>query len=229
MCIRDSSNDSDQPIDIGGCYLSDDIDDLTKWMIPASTVLDAYGALLIWADGTNMDGHSNFKLNDSGESIIFINKNGQVVDKILYARQFPDISYGRDENGANVYFSEATPGENNPKQGFSRHSISPSILPNGGFYQLQAGDILNVTLNLPDLSDNGVIYYTLDGKEPTENSQIYSDPISISETTVVRARIYETGHLPSRVITHTYFINESITLPVISLSCLLYTSDAADE
>ncbi len=35
---------------------------------------------------------------------------------------------------------------------------------------------------------------------------------------VIRARVFQNGLLPSKIITNTYFINESSTLPIISLS-----------
>ena len=50
------------------------------------------------------------------------------------------------------------------------------------------------------------------------SSTVYTDPISITNTKVLRAVSFEVGLLPSKIITHTYFINESSTLPVVSLA-----------
>ncbi|MEJ2051411.1 MAG: CotH kinase family protein, partial [Calditrichota bacterium] len=60
--------------------------------------------------------------------------------------------------------------------------------------------------------------YTTDGSEPSENSPLYTTAISINQTTVLRARCFESGFLPSATISNTYFINETTSLPVISLS-----------
>ncbi|HQI29096.1 MAG TPA: lamin tail domain-containing protein, partial [Sedimentisphaerales bacterium] len=56
------------PIDIGGLYLTDDLNNPTQWQIPAGdpdlTTIAPGGYLLIWADGdTEAQGlHASFKL-----------------------------------------------------------------------------------------------------------------------------------------------------------------------
>ncbi|MCP4353175.1 MAG: hypothetical protein GY795_47600, partial [Desulfobacterales bacterium] len=62
------------------------------------------------------------------------------------------------------------------------------------------------------------IRYTLDGSKPSSSSNLYTDPIVINSTTVVRARVFDKGCFPGQTITHTYFINETFTLPVISIA-----------
>ncbi|MCK4389834.1 MAG: chitobiase/beta-hexosaminidase C-terminal domain-containing protein [Desulfobacterales bacterium] len=58
-----------------------------------------------------------------------------------------------------------------------------------------------------------VITYTTDGSDPTESSTQYIEPISLSETTTLKARAFKTGENPSDIITGTYIIeslNEAI-------------------
>ena len=58
---------------------------------------------------------------------------------------------------------------------------APAITPEScGFY---AGDVVEVTMS----AEEGTIYYTLDGNDPTTLSEVYSDPIIVSETTTVKA------------------------------------------
>ncbi len=45
------------------------------------------------------------------------------------------------------------------------------------------------------------IYYTLDGKEPTESSALYNIPIKINKTTTIKAKAFKEGYLPSRTFT----------------------------
>ncbi len=58
---------------------------------------------------------------------------------------------------------------------------TPVITPEScGFY---AGENVEVTIT----AEEGTIYYTTDGNEPTTSSQVYSDPFIVSETTTVKA------------------------------------------
>src|SRR3954468_10882014 len=72
-----------------------------------------------------------------------------------------------------------------------------------GFYET------NFSLLITCATPGVTIRYTLDGKAPTTNSgTIYSGPILITNTTVVRALAYKTGLLPSDVDSQTYlYIN----------------------
>ena len=49
------------------------------------------------------------------------------------------------------------------------------------------------------------------------NSLLYSEPIDIKQTTVVRARVFETGYIPSYTQSRVYIYNVNHTLPIISL------------
>ena len=52
---------------------------------------------------------------------------------------------------------------------------------------------------------------------PTTASTEYTEPITLTETGVVRAICVEEGCAPSRVLTLSYILNENHTLPVLSL------------
>ena len=116
-------NDSNQPIDIGGFYITDNLGDFTQWYkipqdAPESTTIEPYGFLLLWADKDEDDGvtHLDFKLSSSGESIgIFAFYGTTPVDTLSFGEQTTDISYGRNPNGSNnwQYFTNPTPGASN--------------------------------------------------------------------------------------------------------------------
>jgi hypothetical protein len=97
---------------------------------------------------------------------------------------------------------------------FTTHdSLSPEPIPSiqGGFYSSPV--IVTLTSKQRDIA----IYYTLDGSIPTRRSHYYQNPIPIGKTTVLRFRSFQSGYLPSETITHTYFINDTSQLPVLSL------------
>ena len=79
----------------------------------------------------------------------------------------------------------------------------------GGFYD----EMVLVEL----FSPGATIFYTTDGSTPSSRSKEYTEPIIVSKTTVVRAKAYR-GKLKSKIVGHTFFINEpQTTFPVISL------------
>lgn len=79
----------------------------------------------------------------------------------------------------------------------------------GGFY--------NEPLLLELFSPGARIFYTTDGSTPTHRSREYKSPIEITKTTIIRAKAYR-GKLRSKIVGHTYFINEpETTIPVVSI------------
>jgi len=163
--------------------------------------------------------HTNFKISSSGETLQLTDNSGSICDLVETGAIPSNMSRGRqpDVGSEFVFFTEPTPGESNNTEAFTGYADTVLVSLPGGFYDN------NVTLELSVNSPNSEIRYTLDGSDPSDNSSVYSAPISIGgwlpqSTIVVRARAFETGLLPGRISTHTYFINENITLPVISLS-----------
>lgn len=93
-------------------------------------------------------------------------------------------------------------------------SLVVHFSPAGGFYD--ATTLVN--LAAPDAE---VIYYTLDGSQPSAQSARYNGPIHLSETAVVRAVAFrqEGGEEHGAYLGNSYFIHEPRTrLPVVSLA-----------
>lgn len=205
-------NSSEQSVDIGGYKLSDTVDE-ALWTIPDGTVIPAKGYMIFWADeeDTTLENfHTNFKLSGKGEAVALFDREGQLVDSLVFGKQKADISCVHD--GDNVAYTLPSPKQKNSLK-IDTLSLSdvPTFSVAGGFYD----NSQNVTLS----GANGAkIYYTTDGSYPTIHAKRYQEPITIDETTMVRAISVEDGKFPSQGVTHTYFINESSTLPVISLT-----------
>ena len=81
----------------------------------------------------------------------------------------------------------------------------------------EGGPSNELNLSLSGHNVNEVIRYTTNATEPNENSLIYNEPINIKSTTVIRARVFQEGYIPSSVQSRTYLFNISHDLPVISL------------
>lgn len=83
---------------------------------------------------------------------------------------------------------------------------TPTFSPaEGTYYEPQSVSISCAT-------DGATICYTTDGTEPTENSSQYSVPLTISETTTLKAKAFKSGYTASAVATATYTFPELITI-----------------
>ncbi|MFC1528920.1 CotH kinase family protein [Candidatus Latescibacterota bacterium] len=158
--------------------------------------------------------HTNFKINASGETLVLSDRYENISDQVDTGYIQSDLSKGRQPDGGSQWllFIEPTPGKSNITEGFLGFADSVKVSHSGGFYNN------SISLSLSTNSDTAEIHYTLDGNDPTESSNFYSDSIPIDTTTVVKARTYDAGYLPGLINTHTYIINDTFTLPVITLA-----------
>ena len=97
-------NNSNEAIDLTGYYLTDNIDTLTKWQIPAQSIA-AHDYAIFWADKDIAQGanHTNFHLTRSGESLYLISPSQQIIDQITYPLQDRNLSYSRFPNGVGAF------------------------------------------------------------------------------------------------------------------------------
>lgn len=77
--------------------------------------------------------------------------------------------------------------------------------------------------------DNAPVYYTLDGSEPTDRSQLYTEPFTINQTATIKARAIRNGRA-SNIAEETLTYNLATMRP-ITLQCVpdeRYTYQGAD-
>ncbi|MBC8048148.1 MAG: lamin tail domain-containing protein [Fimbriimonadaceae bacterium] len=165
--------------------------------------------------GTNL--HTNFKIGTGGEKLFLSNDAGDIIDKLLVDDLETDFSIGRKTDGNDTIqiFAVATPGASNGlSSSYEGYVGTPTFTLGAGFYD----GTIKVALNAPagDVS----VYYTLNGEIPTTDDYIYSDSITVSATTVIKARCFDNTNvlLPGKTITNTFFIDETIEVPVISIT-----------
>ena len=151
--------------------------------------------------------HAPFKLGDN--EAIYLVKSSTIVDSMYMANVPKGYSMGKGSSYGVYYFSKPTPAAKNGN-GTEAVSYVPHASVESGIFNKSSG--FQVTLN-----GNGNIYYTLDGSKPTTSSKVYSGPLSIKKTTVLRIMSKESGKLASETITYSYIVNENHTLPVMSL------------
>ena len=184
-------NSSDQNINLSGHYLTDNPDQPTKWQIAQGTQIAAKGFLFFIADSDPEEGdrHTNFNLNSQGEFIGLVAADGATfIDSLTFVKQYADVSYGRSPDGANSWYYFDTPTHNarNSTDGHLGKIDKVQFSHQRGFYETPFS--VSLSVNHPDAN----IYYTLDGSEPNNSAgggtQLYTEPISITTTSHVRAR-----------------------------------------
>ena len=102
-------NHSTQPLNIGGCILTDDFA-TNKFVIAQGTTIPAHG--FVYYTETNM----NFSLNAAGETIYFKNAaQTRVLDVLTFDAQENGVSLGRYPDGAEQFYrlTAKTPGGTN--------------------------------------------------------------------------------------------------------------------
>ena len=90
------------------------------------------------------------------------------------------------------------------------HKPKESFLPKAGFYK-------SLTINPPTPQKGGQIKCTFDGSFPTQNSEQLTAAKQITQNTVIRCSEFVNGQ-PADTTTQTYFINETVSLPVVALT-----------
>ena len=114
-------NSGSSPIDVGGMYITDDLED-ELYRIPKTdntlTTVPGEGYLILWLDKDEEQGpqHIGVKLSTDGESIIlFASDSKTIIDSFSFEAQEADISMGRSPDGSNnwVKFTTPTPGSTN--------------------------------------------------------------------------------------------------------------------
>ena len=91
-----------------------------------------------------------------------------------------------------------TPGAANSAITYIGFCKTPLVGPERGIYNS------SFQVSITNISEGAVVRYTLDGSTPTDSSLLYSGPITITDTTLLRATAFRNGYQPSAPNTQTY-------------------------
>ncbi len=207
-------NISDTPIDLSDYYLSDDPDFPRLFALPQQILEPGQRIIIICSGDAELTGnyiYAPFTLSRKESWVYVARADGSFSDFMRIYDVPYQGSVGRvtGKNGT-YYFTEPTPGTENGT-GVAFISGTPAIITADGVYN--GVDSVSVEITGP-----GQLRYTLDGSAPNAHSALYTGPITLKTTTVVRVGSFEEGKLPGDVVTAAYIINENHTLPVVSLA-----------
>ena len=226
------------PASLLGYGLSDDAARPFKWVFPAVTI-QSNQFLIVWASGKNRTNpgsplHTDFKISTEGEELLLTEPSGVRQDSVPPAALLPDISFGRKPDGTGTwcFFDRPTPGAANTATGYVEALAPPDFSSVGGLYTNA------FYLTLSNASPSAIIYYTVDGSPPTEQSPVFSNdaPLYVKsrqgqtnvfsliqtspywkqptaevfKATVVRARVFKPQCISSPIVTHTFFVDSKM-------------------
>ena len=84
------------------------------------------------------------------------------------------------------------------------------LLPPAGFYS-------ELTIPVPAPLYGGIIRCTFNGSEPNEEAEEFTEPYKVTRNTPVRCAEF-VGDSIARKSSHTFFINEQVSMPVVAIS-----------
>ena len=209
-------NEGEAAVALGGYSLTDDPENPLKWTLPAAE-LAVGDHVVVFASGDDVsvleeEWHTNFRLAKSGGYLALTGPDGLIASEFAdYPAQRPDISYG--VTGADeVYYDPPTPGAANESKGIVGFVSDTKFSVDRGYFDAP------IEVAITTETEGVTILYTTDGRVPSKGSvftgpigDTYAGPITIDQTTTLRAIAMRDGFQSSNVDTQTYlFLNDVI-------------------
>ncbi len=231
-------NPDSTAVNLAGWYLTDSATNKTKWQLPSVTI-PAGGYLVVFASDKNRRDpagrlHTNFSLNADGEYLALIKPDGLAIASD-FSPKFPElqanVSFGFPSgttSGTPVFLERATPGAANS-------ATRPATITETVTFSRAAGPFdAPFSLALTGAASTQQIRYVVvpsatgaTAPEPTASSTLYTGPISITNSVVVRATVFATGGATRGATRTAYYPTISAdlsgftsTLPVIVIDTL---------
>ena len=204
-------------LDFGGRFLTDNPTDLKKWPLPVVRIPPG-GFLVIFASSKDRRDpraqlHTNFKLSAGGDYLALVDRDGKTVLQQFpsdypatktFPKQVRDISYGLDPDGHVGFLRPPTPGATNGAA-FPGFVADTRFSHDRGFYDT------NFAVAITTATAGATIRYTTDRTAPTATrGLLYTAPVPITTTTVLRAAAFKDDFTPTDIDTHTYIFPTNV-------------------
>ena len=158
-------NPTDQAIDLGGMYLSDEAENPKKWQMPSNMgKVPAKGYKVIWMGSHDLkDIQAPFHLDCDGGYISISDKNGELIAGMEYPKALSRTAWARksvdgDEWG---WTSTPTPAASNEKAVFADDRLEAPVVSRGSTLFKNS---LSIKVTIPE---GARLMYTTDGSLPT--------------------------------------------------------------
>ncbi len=211
-------NTTDKELNLADYKLSDGKKAESFKQLPEKTLAPGEYVAIYSADSDYVSSstgniYRNIGLNRYGETIYLMNKDNVIIDSFTYGRLQSGYSAGRDVNGTNEvrYYKGLTPGKANSADVMEKSLAAPEFSRDSSY--TDKGTAVEIT------ASKGEIRYTTDGSVPTKKSKLYEGAITVEKTTVLRAKAFLDGYVPSDTVCATYLVtNRKHDIPVVFLT-----------
>jgi hypothetical protein len=218
-------NGGTNSVNLAGWSLSDEADEPGQWVFPTKVLLPGQ-YLVVFASGKDRRAptgtnrfHTNFKLSGDGEFLGLFTPDSPRQLASGFSPKFPfqrtDYSYGKELGDNLRYFATPTPGASNGLSTINGVVEEVHFSTSRGHFTQP----FNLALSCPTRSS--FIRYTTNGTDPTlVNGLLYSGPLPVNNTLLIRAAAFATNKVPSTIDSHSFFFNQSAairSLPIMSI------------
>lgn len=205
-------NTGDKNIDLKGLYLTDSLDNPEKWVFKSGKI-KAHSNYILFFSEDGEKNYANWNLAKNGGSLFLFNSQLDLIDSLTYPSMGSGISYGINDEGTWGYFAESSPRSKNKDSEWNETITSAVTLETkAGFFDD------SVVVVFPDTFDGATIRCSQDGSIPNDSSPAFTQKLVIRENTILRCAAFKKGALTTAITTNSYFVNEDIKMPVISIS-----------
>lgn len=212
-----------------------------SWTIDRKFSVKPKSYKLMWMDELHRDGHAPYKIDtDGGYLTLYAHASDSadedtlavtdstlleslvLIDSFAYQKMDAHYSYGRWQNTSG-YMMPSPNADNTyayPALNKTYRCTKPSVNVTPGIVKEP------FYVKLSSTTADALIYYTLDGTEPSEvNGFLFEDSILIKKNTNIRARAFKDTLLASKIMTASYFFTTEkrescggFTVPILSVT-----------
>ena len=169
-------NPTDEAVDLGGMYLSNDVSNLTQWRLPSYIgKVPAKGFKVLWLGSNDiLTTQAPFKLDCDGGTICLSDSRGNLVVSQDYPASICRSSYARTTDGGGEWgwTADVTPGTSNATAHFANSRLdAPKVSVASCLFDKS----FNFEVEIPE---GAILMYTTDGSLPmsTEGMQTPDNP-----------------------------------------------------
>jgi len=160
--------------------------------------------------------HTNFNISSFPSRLKLFDNSSNLIDEVILNDVHVNHSMGRASDGGSQWciFETPTPDTTNSLSPcYNGYGEPPTLSLDAGFYS--GSQSISISA-----SQSGNIHFTSDGSIPTQASSIYFSPITVTSNATIKAILIPQDNtlLPSTSTVASYFIDEDVSVPVISLT-----------